>query len=536
MSLPTGRPLPPPGAAPAGPPRAARAVASLLAPADRLFDRLYGSRFNPLHQSGNLAILFFLVTLGTGVYLFLFYRIGDPHGSVVRIQESIFLGSWVRSLHRYSADLAMVAIVVHLLRKLAAGHTWGPRALAWTSGVVLAGVVLVCGWTGLVLVWDVQGQRIASEGARLLDLLPILSTPMARAFNGEEPVPSSFFFMNLFLHVAAPLGLAAGLWLHVSRVARPVLLPPKPIVRWMLALVALFAAIWPVAVPPPADLLALPGEIPLDLLFAFWLPAAFRLSPWAHLSLWIASFAALVAVARWWRPRRAINVSWVDEESCTGCTDCYQDCPYEAISMVPRSFGPPRSELVARVDPDRCVGCGLCAASCAPMGVGPFGRTGRDQLAAAREWVAAIAPSGREVVVLACGNGPASRPERLAVEGAVVEPVACAGSVHSARIERLLRDGVGGVLLLSCPPRDCRFREGPKWLAARLFEGREAELKPRVDRRRVALVACSAHESDRAREAIAAMVARVRELDVAPDAGPEPGIECESSAREAVGA
>jgi len=304
----------------------------------------------------------------------------------------------------------------------------------------------------------------------------------------------------------------------------------------MLALVALFAAIWPVAVPPAADLLALPGGIPIDLLFAFWLPVAFRLAPWAHLSLWVASFALLVALVRWWRPRHAINVSWVDEESCTGCTDCYQDCPYEAISMVPRSFGPPRSERVARVDPDRCVGCGLCAASCAPMGVGPFGRTGRDQLAAVRELALSIAPSGREVVVLACGNGPAARRERLSVEGAVVVTVTCAGSVHSAAIERLLRDGVGGVLLLSCPPRDCRFREGPKWLAARMFEGREAELKPRVDRRRVALVACAPHESDRARAAIFAMVARVRELGIVPDAGPEAEIECESVSREAVGA
>jgi hypothetical protein len=36
-----------------------------------------------------------------------------------------------------------------------------------------------------------------------------------------------------------------------------------------------------------------------------------------------------------------------------------------------------------------------------------------------------------------------------------------------------------------CPPRDCVGREGPKWLHERLFNDREAELQPRVDRRRV---------------------------------------------------
>lgn len=523
---PRTRPQPPPGATAAGPPRAGGAVAALLRPLELLFDRLYGSRFNPLHQSGNLAVLCFLVTLVTGIYLFLFYRIGDPHGSVARIEESIFLGGWVRSVHRYSADLAMVAIVVHLLRKLVQGHTWGPRAFAWLSGVALLGVVLASGWTGLVLVWDVQGALVASQGARLLDLLPVLATPLGRSFNGETPVPSSFFFMNLFLHVALPLGLAAGLWIHVSRVARPALLPPRRLLLAVLALLALFAAIRPVVLPPAADLLALPGPVPLDLLFAFWLPVSLRVPPAVHLALWVVAFLLLAALTRFWRPRSAINVSWVDENSCTGCTDCYQDCPYEAIAMVPRAFGAQTSELVAHVDPARCVGCGLCAAACAPMGVGPFGRTGRDQLATTREKLAARPPGAREVVVLACLNGLGGRPQELLVAGARLEPVACAGSVHSATIELLVRGGAGGVVLLACPTRDCRFREGPKWLEARLFAGREAALKPRVDRRRIAFAACSLAEGAAARAVIAALRDRVAALGSAAEESPDLEAEC----------
>jgi len=32
-----------------------------------------------------------------------------------------------------------------------------------------------------------------------------------------------------------------------------------------------------------------------------------------------------------------------------------------------------------------------------------------------------------------------------------------------------------------CPPRDCAGREGPKWLDARLFREREAELQKQID-------------------------------------------------------
>ena len=510
------RPDPPPaGAAPAGPPRAAAAIARPLAALDRLFDRAFGSRWNPIHQSGNLAVLFLFVTLATGVYLFLFYSIDDPHGSVERIRERILLGSWVRSLHRLAADLTVVATGLHFLRKLAQGQTWGPRVLAWTSGVLLAGVLALCGWTGLVLVWDAQGLGLAREGARLVDLLPIFSTPIARAFSGASPVPSSFFFMNLFLHVALPLGLAALVGVHVARVARPALLPPRRL-RWLaLGLAAAVAAALPAPLAPEADLLALPGRAPLDPFFAFWLPLASRAGPVVQFALWAGAGAVLFTAPRWWRPRRArINTSWVDEDLCTGCTTCSEDCPYEAIAMVPRSVhGRQRSELVARVDPMRCVGCGICAGSCAPMGVGPHGRTGRDQLSALEPRLARLRLDRSEVVVFACASGGWDGARALRAPGVEVVAVSCAGSLHTSVIETCLRKGVGGVLVLACPTRDCRYREGPKWLEQRLFAGREAELHARVDRERLRFAALSRAEEPAALALLDGLRARLEARD-----------------------
>jgi len=499
---------------PATPPAAAAAVRWLLAPADRLFDRLYGSRWNPLLQSGNLATLFLAVSTVSGLFLFLFYSVSAPYASVARIEEGIFLGSWVRAVHRLSAELAMVAVVFHLLRKLVQGHAYGPRFLAWTSGIFLLGALLLCGWTGLVMVWDAQALEIARQGARLVDLLPILSQPLARSFDGGEPIPSSFFFMNLFLHVALPLGVAGLLWLHVSRVARPAWLPPIPIRRVALGALALAALLVPAGLAPEADPFDLPGRVPLDLLYAFWLPVAREVPAAVHLALWLGGFVLLAAAPALWRPRARIRPSRVDPDHCTGCESCFHDCPYEAIAMVPRTAGRARSALVARVDPARCVGCGICAASCAPMGVGPGGLTGREQLAAMRDLLASPRPSGREVLVLACGNGLAARPERLASPGVRVRAAGCAGSIHTSVVEAALRGGFGGVFLLTCPTRDCLYREGPKWLAARVHDGHEAELQSRVDRRRVAIGAFSRSELAAARRAIAALATRVATFEI----------------------
>lgn len=143
-----------------------------------------------------------------------------------------------------------------------------------------------------------------------------------------------------------------------------------------------------------------------------------------------------------------------------------------------------RPSLVALVDPSRCVSCGICAASCAPMGVGPPGRTGRDQLADLRNELADFERPAR-IVAVCCAQAPSSHVDAIRVRGARVRTVSCVGNLHSSVVELLIRDGAPGVIVFGCPPRDCVNREGPKWLVERLFNDREAELQERVDRRRV---------------------------------------------------
>lgn len=486
-----------------------RAAWRALASADAAMNRLYGWRYNPLYQSGALALALLGIVLVTGIYLFLFYRIGAPYESVARITEQAWAGRWIRGLHRYASDASVVAVAVHALRMFAQGRTWGRRALAWVSGLVLLFLVLVCGWTGYVMVWDVHGQVLAMEGARLLDALPIFSEPIVRTFAGARPMPGAFFFLNLFLHVALPVGLGIVLWIHVSRVARPTLLPPRRLTLAVTLLLVGLVLAWPVGMAPPADLQRLPGRVPLDLFFGFWVPLARAVPAWASLGAMGVLGLALLAVPWLARPRpeRRPEPSVVDERLCTGCVQCSLDCPWEAITMLPRADG--RAELVARVDPERCVSCGICAGSCAPMGVGPPGRTGRDQLAGLR----ADDPSyDGGVVVVACQRGAAAWGE-AEIEGSPVHPVQCVGNLHTSIVEQTLKAGAGGVLVLGCPPRDCWGREGGKWAEERLFHDREAELHRRVDRRRVRLEWVAAGERRRAREQVRLFAAEIAALD-----------------------
>jgi len=499
--------------------RVDRGIRRVMGAADAAMNRLYGWRYNPLYLSGSLTVALLATLIATGVYLLLFYRIGAPYASVARITAQPWLGRWMRGVHRYASDAAVCTALIHATRMFAEGRRWGPRALAWVSGVALLGLVLVCGWTGYVMVWDTFGQALAIEGSRLLDVLPLFGEPMGRAFVGEQAIPGAFFFLNLFLHIALPIGLGIGLWLHVVRVARPTLFPPRRVAWITVGLVTAVAVGWPIDMAPEANAFRLPPTIPIDVVYAFWLPLARRLPASIVLLAGAGATAAIALVPLWTRPRPADRPqpSVVDERLCTGCRQCSLDCPWEAITMVPRADG--RTEVVARVDAARCVSCGICAGSCAPMGVGPPERTGRDQLAHVRRVAGENPEMLLGVVVVACARGAggiAAAPSGVCptFDGASVLAVPCAGNLHTSVVEYLVRAGARGVLVLACPPRDCWNRLGATWLEARMFHDREAELQARVDRRRVSIAYVAAAETRLAREALIRFRGELRAIDV----------------------
>ncbi|HEY7519918.1 MAG TPA: cytochrome b N-terminal domain-containing protein [Methylomirabilota bacterium] len=461
----------------------ARCLAAGLGAADRLFDHIYSSAFNPLYRTGTLAALSLAIALVTGVYLLFVYDVARPYESVADIQRDILLGRWMRALHRYASDAAVVAVAFHVLRLIVQGKTWGPRALAWVTGVLLAGMTMFSAVTGFVLVWDRFAHALAVAGAKMLRLLPLFPEPPDRAFVGEAPMPSQFFFMNLFLHVAIPLGMVCFLWLHTARLARAAWFPGcRVAVGTTIALVALAVA-WPAPLPPPADLLVLPGRVPVDWFYAFWLPLA-GASPSLGLAIALVMTGLLLGVPWLLRPSRGQvpSPAVADADLCEGCEQCLNDCPFDAIEMVTGKH-PEIHPLRAQVQVDRCTSCGLCAGSCASLAIGPAQRTARHQLSAARRLVASLGDPTRMTLLVACRNngGLAERLEHhYAGNGSLAWfPVDCAGTLHPGTVS-YLGGRVGGLLVVACPSQNCQHREGASLADARMLGERRPAIPGRI--------------------------------------------------------
>jgi coenzyme F420-reducing hydrogenase delta subunit len=164
------------------------------------------------------------------------------------------------------------------------------------------------------------------------------------------------------------------------------------------------------------------------------------------------------------------------------------------------------------------------------MGVGPPGRTGRDQLVEIRRFVrtAGSLDAPLSIVVIGCEHGSGAFSAAIAAEGATFRPVRCAGNLHSSVVEMLVRGGAAGVLVIACPPRDCWNREGPRWLSERMYHGREAELQERVDRARVRIAYANASERGLAVAALRQFMTDVAALERPAVPGPDAALDLDT--------
>lgn len=491
-----------PGASPPAPPvRGARVFAAgdgLLTCADTLLERWLPRALNPLAQLGPAANVMLLVATLSGVLLLIWYS-----ASVQSAWHSLAdlgprsLGGIVRSVHRYSSDLTMLLVLAHAGRALLARKFADARWLAWVSGLGLIGLVWFIGWTGYWLVWDQRAQLLALDTMKVLDVLPVFGEPLQRLFTSDRTVPSLRFFVVFFLHMALPLGIAAGLVLHLARLSRAHWLPDWRLTAWLAGAVLVAALVYPATNAPVAQMAVKPAALAMDWWYLWPLAITARLSGGG---IWLATALAATGLLTvpWWLARRrtrAVFQATVNVSRCFSCTLCSHDCPFGAITMVPRTDGKPFPSQ-AQVDPDRCVGCGICAGACDTQAIGfawfDAQQVARELEAFVAEGAARAAAPALALVCAQTGGGwelfdHVAWARRL--PGYTVRPIPCSGWVEPKLVERLISKGATAVLIVGCGSAEAFGREGNRWMAARLAGTREPAFRPnRADPRKVAHV------------------------------------------------
>jgi ferredoxin len=453
---------------------------------DRLLSRALPEDLNPFLHTGAIAVTSLLIATATGIVLLLWYRpsVHMAYLSVAAMSEAPWTAGLMRSLHRYSSDACMFFALVHALRILLERRIGGARWLAWVTGVAGVGVLWFTGWTGYWLVWDERAQQVAVGTARLLDVLPIFADPMGRSFLTDSGVNSLLFFVVFFIHMLIPLVIGLLLWLHIARLARSRFLTRRLMTIWVTVSLVLLSLVYPATSAEPARMTVLPQVFSMDWWYLLPLTLTDRLGGGALWATFLVSGVVLFSVP-WWMARGRARPAAVEIRKCNACQKCFNDCPYDAITMIARTDDNRKFDLQANVNPDKCVGCGICAGSCDSAGVGLEWFAVTEQRRRLAVWLKQAADAGESPhVAFVCANSAGAnlevdsqtgRCEEL--PGYLVLTTPCAGWMHPFGAEHSLRFGGSGTLVVTCAPGSCRYREGAQWTQLRLTGQREPMLR-----------------------------------------------------------
>lgn len=461
--------------------------------------------YNPFYHLGTLTIFLLIILTITGFYLVIFYRPGTDRAylSVAGMSDNWF-NLLIRTVHRYTSDAIIVVAFLHALKMFVSDRFWGSRWFAWISGWAMMGVLWVMGLMGYWLVWDQSAQWLTEY------FMAFTKGPFAHSIlaGGADLASSTYalFVIVLFLHVFVPPLVLVFVLIHVVRLARSRYWSP----RWLMisSVIALvLISIWrPAPLPPPANLNQLVTQIDIDWFYMGFLPLAETVGApifWGF-SLLLLLFAFVLP---WIWPGQHNGPAMVIEDSCTGCSACARECPYDAIQMVQRD-DQTEFESLAIVTPSKCVGCGICVGACHDDAIELdrlYSRVIRQDLK--RNSVRADRAGDPAVTVYVCDRHeamgtlpPLDKPKSLDaaemgiggmipllqakqsprvnvgtwVDGGgedrsvITAVMPCTGMIHPNWAAEVIEAGGAGAIVVSCPVDDCAHREGPHWINERL--------------------------------------------------------------------
>jgi quinol-cytochrome oxidoreductase complex cytochrome b subunit len=165
------------------------------------------------HTLGSATLTAFLVQLGTGVILAMYYK-PDPNSayeSVQHITNDVTLGWLVRGMHRWGASVFIILMFFHMARVFLFGAYKYPRELNWIVGVLLVPVALLEGFSGYLLPYDQTAYWATVVGININGTAPFLGPFLAQFLRSGSEIGGDtltrFYSLHMLLLPGAIMGL-----------------------------------------------------------------------------------------------------------------------------------------------------------------------------------------------------------------------------------------------------------------------------------------------------------------------------------------
>jgi menaquinol-cytochrome c reductase cytochrome b subunit len=136
---------------------------------------------NWFYTLGSATLFAFTVQAVTGVFLAMYYTPSatQAYGSISHLTNDVFLGEFVRGMHKWGASVMIILIWLHMARTYIFGAYKYPRELNWVIGVVLLILTMVMGFTGYLLPFDQRSFWATEVGNNITGTGPFLGPYLA---------------------------------------------------------------------------------------------------------------------------------------------------------------------------------------------------------------------------------------------------------------------------------------------------------------------------------------------------------------------
>ena len=190
---------------------------------------------NWFYTLGSATLFAFLSQAVTGVFLAMYYNPSPIHAyeSARYITNDVFLGQFVRGMHKWGATAMMILIFLHLGRTFFFGAYKYPRELNWVIGVVLLVLTMVMALTGYLLPFDQRSYWATIVADNINGTGPLVGPYLADFLRGGPEFGattlSRFYSIHMLLvpgalialigahlYLVAKLGTTAPPWLKVE--------------------------------------------------------------------------------------------------------------------------------------------------------------------------------------------------------------------------------------------------------------------------------------------------------------------------------
>ncbi len=172
---------------------------------------------------GYIATVLFTILVVTGIYLMFFYTpsVNAAYGDMLQLRTGVGFGQLVRNVHRWSAHLLVLVVILHLVRVFFAGAYKSPRQFNWVIGMGLLAITLGFSFTGYLLPWDQLSYWAVTVGTNLISYVPVLGGVLTDLLIGGPQIGQPTLLRFYTLHVAVlPLAVALMLMIHIWRVRK----------------------------------------------------------------------------------------------------------------------------------------------------------------------------------------------------------------------------------------------------------------------------------------------------------------------------